>query len=90
MHRTSSALRVSDDFSVIFSPSPAMAKGPPVLKSPDELPVYGLISDADKKQVPPKSLGETAVHFIPLVLVLCALVLWLFSTRIEMKHARTP
>lgn len=66
-------------------------KGSPLIKSSpslksldtDDLPVHELISDAAKKEITHKSSGENAVHLIPLVLILCALILWLFSKEPE-------
>ncbi|KAF7154081.1 hypothetical protein RHSIM_Rhsim01G0078400 [Rhododendron simsii] len=91
MYRTTSTPRFSDEFLVNQLPP---GKGSPTLKgSPslislldtDDLPVHELISDADKKEIPRphKSSGENAVHLIPLVLILCALILWLFSKQPE-------
>ena len=43
--------------------------------------MYDPISDATKKEMSMhhKSSGENAIHLIPLVLILCALILWVFS-----------
>ena len=77
MYRTANVSRVSDEYMVNISPA---AKGPPVPKmliAADHLPTR---LDATKKEIPPpKSSGEKAVHLIPLVLSLCALILWFFS-----------
>lgn len=68
-----------------------MASSAPLLAASDrdhghDLPTYSnsiTISDATKKEMAAlhrkSSLGENAIHLIPLVLVVCALILWLFS-----------
>ncbi|KAG9139848.1 hypothetical protein Leryth_024546 [Lithospermum erythrorhizon] len=92
MHRTSSAARFSDEYSINMSPT---MKGSPSVKSLlvsddetlsrnvnneyDEDP--NIVSHVTKKDGIPKLLsGEKSIHLIPLVLILCALVLWVFST----------
>lgn len=81
MYRSSSAARVSDEFSINLSPA---GKGSPSLKpsvADHDLPLYTPIPDGTKKEsgVHQKSSGENAIHLIPVILVLCALVLWFFS-----------
>ncbi|KAM7509044.1 hypothetical protein LguiA_019497 [Lonicera macranthoides] len=73
----SSTSRASDEFLVNLSPA---GKGSPSLKT-DDLPVYIPISDTNKKEVAPhyKSSAENAIHIIPLILILSALILWFFS-----------
>ncbi|KAL3535821.1 hypothetical protein ACH5RR_004282 [Cinchona calisaya] len=81
MYRTASVTRVSDEYLVNVSPA---AKGSPVPKmlvdaADDFQTSYDPILDATKKEISPKSSGEKVVHLIPLVLTLCALILWFFS-----------
>ncbi|XP_077252370.1 uncharacterized protein LOC143891718 [Tasmannia lanceolata] len=78
MHRSGSTSRASDEFSVNISPP---LKGSPGLKTTemDQLPTYNPQSDVAKKEMLRLKSSETAVHFIPLVLILCALILWVFS-----------
>lgn len=78
MYRSaSSTTRASDEFLVNLSPA---GKGSPSLKT-DDLPMYIPISDTTKKEVAPhhKSSAQNAIHIIPLILILSALILWFFS-----------
>ncbi|KAH7849807.1 hypothetical protein Vadar_023327 [Vaccinium darrowii] len=90
MYRSSSTSRVSDEFLVNLLPpgkgSPSIKSSPsPKSSDTDDLPVVELMSDAAKKEIPrpQNSSGENAIHLIPLVLILCALILWLFSKPTE-------
>lgn len=79
MHRSSSTCRASDEFLVNLLP---MAASSPVKAlSSDDLPIYDPVSEATKKEIAlhQKSIAENAIHLIPLVLFLCALILWVFS-----------
>ena len=51
------------------------------------LPKYDPRSEFAKKEVFREKAAENAVHLIPLVLVLCAAILWFFSDPVA---ARTP
>nr|XP_017239329.1 PREDICTED: uncharacterized protein LOC108212108 [Daucus carota subsp. sativus] len=78
---SSSAARVSDEFLINLSPA---GKGSPSLKpsaADQDLPLYTPVPEGTKKEggLHQKSSGENAIHLIPVILVLCALVLWLFS-----------
>lgn len=81
MHRSPSTSRASDEF--LLNLLPADMGSPPSLKSVDhdELPMYHYFSDATKKDAAlhARSSGENFIHLIPLVLILCALILWIFS-----------
>lgn len=83
MHRSSSTSLASDEFLVNLSP--ADMGSPPPMKAAafiDDLPMYNTISDhATKKEIAAqhRSSGENAIHLIPLVLILCGLILWIFS-----------
>ncbi|CAA0820948.1 Unknown protein [Striga hermonthica] len=91
MHRATG--RSSDEFSVSFPP--AALKG--FESSHNSLTGNnynldnGLISndDVSKKVMSLKASpgAEKAIHLIPLVLFLCALVLWLFSSHVTKKPA---
>ncbi|KAF8393260.1 hypothetical protein HHK36_021501 [Tetracentron sinense] len=80
MYRSASTSRASDEFSINLSPA---TKGSPGLKmaGSDNLPIYNPISDATKKETTShlRSSGENAVHLIPVVLIICAFILWVFS-----------
>ncbi|KAJ7956640.1 Transmembrane protein [Quillaja saponaria] len=80
MQRLSSTTRASEEF--INMSGSAMAS--PSLRastSADHLPLYNPIPDSTKKEAPiyHKSSGENAIHLIPIVLILCGLILWIFS-----------
>lgn len=83
MHRSSSSCRASDEFLVNLLPAAmAMKTSSPVnVLSSDDLPIYNPVSDATKKEIAlhQKSIAENAIHLIPFVLFLCALILWVFS-----------
>ncbi|KAJ6428715.1 hypothetical protein OIU84_020398 [Salix udensis] len=80
MHRSASSTRASDGFLISIEP---VADESSPLKTTDytELPTHDPISDVIKKDLAwhHKSMGENAVHLIPVVLILCALTLWIFS-----------
>ncbi|XP_057475344.1 uncharacterized protein LOC130763448 isoform X3 [Actinidia eriantha] len=77
MHRSSSATRVSEPhFNQASSPSRSLR---PESDAGDQLPTYDPQSHVAKKARTRLRSAETAVHLIPLLLVLCAIVLWFFS-----------
>jgi hypothetical protein len=85
MHRSLSTSRASDEFLVNLLPADHMGSPPPLkaAASIKDLPMYNSISDhSAKKDVAPqhRASGENAVHLIPLVLILCGLILWIFSS----------
>ncbi|CAK7356295.1 unnamed protein product [Dovyalis caffra] len=61
-------------------------------KDQQELPTYDPLSHVGKKERSRLRSAENAIHVIPLVLVLCAIVLWFFSNspgfavEIELKY----
>ncbi|OAY60109.1 uncharacterized protein LOC110622880 [Manihot esculenta] len=44
-----------------------------------QLPTYNPLSDVAKKERSRLRSAENAIHLVPLVLVLCAIILWFFS-----------
>ncbi|XXG63687.1 hypothetical protein AAC387_Pa05g1814 [Persea americana] len=64
MHRSGSASRVSDSNKS---------------SDTDHLPTYDPLSDIAKKEISKLKAAENAVHIIPLVLILCAIILWFLS-----------
>uniref|UniRef100_A0A2N9FTK8 Transmembrane protein n=1 Tax=Fagus sylvatica TaxID=28930 RepID=A0A2N9FTK8_FAGSY len=74
MHRSSSSSRVSEEFFSSQSSSSSDTDQQLVL------PTYDPLSHVAKKQRSRLRSAEFAVHLIPLVLVLCATILWFFST----------
>ncbi|KAF3448265.1 hypothetical protein FNV43_RR08978 [Rhamnella rubrinervis] len=82
MHRSSSGSRVSDGF-VVTSSSSSTSQSSSFGANPDNteehLPTYNPLSQAAKRERSRIRSAENAIHFIPLVLVLCAIILWFFS-----------
>ncbi|KAI3933270.1 hypothetical protein MKW92_047048 [Papaver armeniacum] len=80
MHRSASLSRTSEEF-FIHGASPSSKNS----LDTSELPVYDPNSDVGKKEKLRIKFVENAVHIIPVVLVLCAVILWCFSsTEVEM------
>lgn len=83
MHRSTSTTRVTDDHYSYYSSSPSSSKIPTALRAltqgSGDLPLYEPLSEAAKKERNKAKFAENAVHLIPLVLFICALVLWFFS-----------
>ncbi|GMH22800.1 hypothetical protein Nepgr_024643 [Nepenthes gracilis] len=84
MHRTSSNTRVSDEYLKYSSSSPSQSSARSsidIINGSNSylLPVYIPTSDAAKKARSRVRSAEIAVHVIPLVLVVCAVILWFFS-----------
>ncbi|KAF9612632.1 hypothetical protein IFM89_003074 [Coptis chinensis] len=80
MHRSASTSRASDEFFINLSPA---SKGSPGVKvaDVDNLAAYDPIADISKKEITShiKSSGENSIHIIPIVLIVCAITLWVFS-----------
>ncbi|CAH2059221.1 unnamed protein product [Thlaspi arvense] len=83
MRRSASASIVSDQLSA-SSPSPSPS--PPRIHSAKDsedvqllLPRYDPNSHPGKKDKSRLRSAENAIHFIPLLLILCAVILWMFS-----------
>ncbi|XP_010505084.1 PREDICTED: uncharacterized protein LOC104781974 [Camelina sativa] len=93
MRRSASASIVSDQLSA-SSPSPSPS--PPRIQTAEDsdddqllLPRYDPNSHPGKKKKNNKSplrSAENAIHFIPIVLILCAVILWLFSNPISINE----
>ncbi|KAI3469024.1 hypothetical protein Pfo_025687 [Paulownia fortunei] len=73
MYRSGSSTRVSDEF---FSHPSSTATA----DTEQQLPTYNPESHLAKKEKIRLRSAETAVHIIPLLLILCAVILWFFST----------
>ncbi|KAI3837045.1 hypothetical protein MKW98_005378 [Papaver atlanticum] len=85
MHRSASTSRASEEFLINLSPG---AKGSPgmMMKTAaadiDKIPIYNLLGSdvgATSKKDSHVKPGENVVHLIPVILVLCAFILWIFS-----------
>uniref|UniRef100_A0A7C8ZEJ9 Transmembrane protein n=1 Tax=Opuntia streptacantha TaxID=393608 RepID=A0A7C8ZEJ9_OPUST len=96
MHRSSSMTRVADEYyknllskssSSSFSPSTGDVAGDV------NLPMYNYnyspSSYAGKKDKSRLRSAENAVHLIPLVLFLCAIILWFFSNPVDVVNKKT-
>ncbi|KAJ0048171.1 hypothetical protein Pint_15784 [Pistacia integerrima] len=77
MLRSSSSSRVIEELLVKSSPSKSLSRRPAQLDH--NLPTYNPLSYAAKRERSRLRFAENAVHVIPIVLVFCAIVLWLFS-----------
>ncbi|XP_010259170.1 PREDICTED: uncharacterized protein LOC104598687 [Nelumbo nucifera] len=93
MHRSASATRVSDEFFIQHSSPPSSSKASQThnvktaFDDINEIPTYNPLSDAAKKEKQRIKFAENAVHVIPFVLLLCALILWFFSNpEVDMVH----
>ncbi|CAK9184989.1 unnamed protein product [Ilex paraguariensis] len=85
MHRSSSSTRVSDEFfSNSSSSSPYQSFNPN--SDTHQLPTYNPLSEVAKKERSRLRSAETAVHIIPVLLVLCAIILWYFSSPVDMVN----
>ncbi|KAF8380594.1 hypothetical protein HHK36_028082 [Tetracentron sinense] len=81
MHRSSSTTRASEEFFVHASspPSKVSPGGPRTSLDGDDSPTYNPLSDVAKRERSRLRSAENAVHLIPFVLLLCAIILWFFS-----------
>ncbi|WRX18214.1 hypothetical protein QQP08_010701 [Theobroma cacao] len=84
MHRSSSGSRVADEFFINSTPSESQSSkqqsSETVSLIPQQLPTYNPLSYAAKKERSRIRFAENAIHIIPLVLILCAIILWFFSS----------
>ncbi|KAI5670307.1 hypothetical protein M9H77_10671 [Catharanthus roseus] len=80
MYRSASTNRVTDDH--YSSATSASSKVSAALRAlsleANELPVYEPLSETAKKERSRLKFAENAVHLIPVVLLLCAFILWFF------------
>lgn len=83
MYRSASWNRVSEDYTQSSSPSSKGTAGLRMSSSFElggELPMYDQIAEMAKKEKARLKFAENAVHIIPLVLILCAFILWFVSS----------
>uniref|UniRef100_A0A7N0TFC4 Uncharacterized protein n=1 Tax=Kalanchoe fedtschenkoi TaxID=63787 RepID=A0A7N0TFC4_KALFE len=74
----------SDDFRVDFTPAAKAYQFMDRLDSSEDLPLYSPVAAVEdlKKDINlghPASSGDNTIHLIPIILFICALILWLFS-----------
>lgn len=94
MHRSSSNTRVADEYyrnSSSFFSSPALnndndGNGNGNGDVNGNLPMYSPGSHPAKKEKSRLKSAENAIHLIPLVLLLCAIILWFFSNPVEVVN----
>ncbi|XVE63838.1 hypothetical protein DITRI_Ditri07aG0053100 [Diplodiscus trichospermus] len=80
MYRSSSWSRVSDDYySSPKAGSTAALRLSSAVEDSNELPMYDPTIEMANKDKSRAKFAENAVHIIPLVLLVCALILWFFS-----------
>lgn len=78
MYRSVSCSRVSDDMHTSQKPVSGV-RTTSVSMDGTELWAHDPIEEIAKKEKSRAKFAENSVHFIPIVLLLCAFVLWLFS-----------
>ncbi|KAJ9678697.1 hypothetical protein PVL29_020781 [Vitis rotundifolia] len=79
MYRSLSSTRVAEDYNINVGSPSSKSPGLRVSVSNEELPVYDPVSEMAKKERSRIKFAENAVHVIPFVLLLCAIILWVFS-----------
>lgn len=80
MRRSTSGSRVSDQFPA-KSASPPRSQSVTAMEDDVELllPRYDPNSQPGKREMSRFRFAENVIHFIPLILLLCVVILWLFS-----------
>ncbi|CDP08358.1 unnamed protein product [Coffea canephora] len=96
MYRSSSSARVSEEFFSNSSSSSAAAaagamsstnhKPATTTSDLDHLPTYNPMSHLAKKEKSRLRSVENSIHLIPVLLVLCAIVLWFFSSPVDLVN----
>jgi cbb3-type cytochrome oxidase subunit 3 len=93
MYRSASWSRVCDDQYFMHGSSPSPNEPASLRLTPsfegNELPVYDPIAELAKKERARVKFAENAVHVIPFVLLLCAIILWLFSNPGKLQAAES-
>ncbi|XP_060207426.1 uncharacterized protein LOC132635170 isoform X2 [Lycium barbarum] len=79
MYRSSSSTRFSDEF---FTPNLKST----ISSETEELPTFNPQSHVAKKERNRLRSAENAIHVIPLILVLSAIILWVFSSPVTMVN----
>ncbi|XP_059275871.1 uncharacterized protein LOC132030309 isoform X4 [Lycium ferocissimum] len=79
MYRSSSSTRFSDEF---FSPNLKST----ISTETEELPTFNPESHVAKKERNRLRSAENAIHVIPLILVLSAIILWVFSSPVTVVN----
>ena len=79
MHRSASWSRSSDDYFKHATNSPSPEHRSYSMFDGGSLLTYDTVAELAKRERALVKFAENAVHFIPLVLLVCAIILWLFS-----------
>lgn len=83
MYRSASSTRVSEDYFNYNTSPPKVSSAMRALSlESSELPLYepfSTSSEVAKKDKSRLKFGENGVHLIPIILILCAFILWFFS-----------
>lgn len=83
MHRSAGWNRFSDEYfkhaTSSSSPSAAGHRSSYSMFDGNGLPTYDPIADLAKRERARVKFAESAVHVIPFILLVCAVILWLFS-----------
>ncbi|MED6114806.1 hypothetical protein PIB30_083945 [Stylosanthes scabra] len=79
MHRSASWNRFSDDYFKHSTTSLTPGHRSYSVFDNSTLPTYDPIAELAKREKARVKFAENAVHVIPLVLLVCALALWIFS-----------
>ncbi|KAJ7944692.1 putative Transmembrane protein [Quillaja saponaria] len=83
MPRSSSSLRLSGELSVTTPLTSSQSSSFRPTSEPEadqKLPTYNPLSDVSKKERSGIRSAENAIHLIPILLLVCAVILWFFST----------
>lgn len=79
MYRSASWNKFSDDYFKHATSSSSSSSISPGQRSSNDLPTYDPIVELAKKEKARVKFSENAVHVIPFVLLVCAIILWIFS-----------
>ncbi|KAK8948479.1 hypothetical protein KSP39_PZI005582 [Platanthera zijinensis] len=75
MHRSASSSRVSDEYYMTAGQAVATRSAADI----DHLPTYDPQLEIAKKETARLRLAENTVHLIPVIIIICAMLLWFFS-----------
>uniref|UniRef100_A0A7N0TJD7 Transmembrane protein n=1 Tax=Kalanchoe fedtschenkoi TaxID=63787 RepID=A0A7N0TJD7_KALFE len=74
MYRSTSQSRIGEEYYAHAPPPPSR-----IGEAEEFLPIYDPPSNMTKKDKSRAKFADNAIHIIPLVLLVCGLILWLFS-----------
>ncbi|KAJ7952568.1 putative Transmembrane protein [Quillaja saponaria] len=80
MHRSSSSSRLSGELLVPSSLNSSQSSSfRPTLEADQQLPTFNPLSHVAQKERFRVRSAENAIHLIPILLLVCAVILWFFS-----------